>query len=182
MKIIKNLVLIGMRGSGKSAVGRILAEFLDFKFIDVDHKIEKSEGANIVKIVEKMGWEHFRDLEAKHTKKNSTKKNCVISTGGGVVLRPENIEHLKKNGIVIFIHAPLPHLARRVAKNSNRPSLTGESPVEELTRIWADREKLYRAAADIEIFFDFETKNKKTDLLRKSKLILQAVKNFLAKN
>jgi shikimate kinase len=83
---------------------------------------------------------------------------------------------------VIFIHAPLEILSRRVARNANRPSLTGAKPVDELEKIWADREKFYRAAADVEVFFDFETKNKKTDLLRKSKLILQAVKKFLAKN
>ncbi|MCF7836172.1 shikimate kinase [Candidatus Gracilibacteria bacterium] len=176
--IERNLVLIGMRGTGKTAIGKTLAEFLKFQFVDIDTEIEKNENAKIAEIVAKKDWEYFRSLEATETKKFAATKNCVISTGGGVVLRPRNIENLKKNGIVIFIHAPLPHLARRVAKNTNRPSLTGASPTDELAKIWADREKFYRAAADVEVFFDFETKNKKTDLLRKSKLILQAVKKF----
>jgi shikimate kinase len=182
MKIEKNLVLIGMRGTGKTAIGKILAKFLDFEFFDVDSEIEKSKGANIAEIVTKKGWPYFRNLEAAVTKKFAAEKNLVISTGGGVVLKSENIANLKKNGVVIFIHAPLEILSRRVARNANRPSLTGAKPVDELEKIWADREKFYRAAADVEVFFDFETKNKKTDLLRKSKLILQAVKKFLAKN
>lgn len=180
MKIEKNLVLIGMRGSGKTAVGKILANFLDFKFIDVDRELEKNENAKIAKIVKKNGWEFFRNLETKYTKNFSNEENCVISTGGGVILRAENIANLKKNGVVIFIHAPLEMLASRVARNSNRPSLTGQNPVDELAKVWREREKFYRAAADVEVFFDFETKNKKTDLLRKSKLILKAVKEFLS--
>lgn len=177
-KFEKNLVLIGMRGSGKTAVGETLAQFLDFRFVDVDAELEKSEQAKISKIVEEKGWEHFRDLETQYTKQFAAEKDVVISTGGGVVLRPENVANLKKNGVVILLHSPIEFLARRVAKNSNRPSLTGENPVDELARVWAEREKFYRAAADVEVFFDFETKNKKTDLLRKSKLILKAVSNF----
>lgn len=181
-RIEKNLVLIGMRGSGKTTVGETLAKFLDFRFVDVDAELEKSEQAKISEIVEKKGWENFRDLETKYTKQFADEKDLVISTGGGVVLRSENIASLKKNGVVILIHAPIEFLARRVAKNSNRPSLTGENPSDELAKVWTEREKFYRGAADVEVFFDFETKNKKTDLLRKSKLILKAVQNFLAKD
>lgn len=178
----KNLVLVGMRGSGKSAIGKILAKFLDFEFIDVDRELEKTEGMKIAEIVEKKGWEYFRDLESKHAKKAAAKNRAVIATGGGVILRAENIANLKKNGVIIFIHAPLDHLVRRISKNKNRPSLTGESPAEELAEVWRQRKEIYRETADAEIFFDFETKNKKTDLIRKSKMILKAVKIFLAKN
>ena len=178
----KNLVLIGMRGSGKSVIGKTLAEFLDFEFVDIDHTLEKSEGVKIAELVKKRGWESFRDLEAKYVKKAAAKKQTVIATGGGVVLREESVTNLKKNGVIVFIHAPLEQLAQRVSKNKNRPSLTGKSPHEELEEVWQQREKIYRKAADVEVFFDFETKNKKTDLARKSKMISEAVKNFLVKD
>ncbi|MFH1546553.1 MAG: shikimate kinase [Patescibacteria group bacterium] len=157
----KNIVLIGMRGSGKSAIGCVLAKFLDFEFMDVDRELEKNEGMKIPEIVGKHGWQHFRDLETKYVKKAAVKNQAVISTGGGVILRKENVENLKKNGVIVFIHAPLDHLARRVSRNKNRPSLTGKSPHEELEKVWQQREKIYREAADVEVFFDFETKNKR---------------------
>ncbi|MFH0776050.1 MAG: shikimate kinase [Patescibacteria group bacterium] len=181
MKIEKNLVLVGMRGSGKTAVGKVLAKFLDFEFVDVDSALEKNESAKIAEIVAKNGWDFFRELETKWTKKIADEKNLVISTGGGVILKKENVSALKKNGIVIFVDTPLEILQKRVAQNSKRPSLTGDDPAAELAKVWRDREKLYRAAADITVFFDFETKNRKTDLIRKSKLIWKAVKDFLQK-
>ncbi|MFH0834010.1 MAG: shikimate kinase, partial [Patescibacteria group bacterium] len=177
----KNLVLIGMRGSGKTAVGKVLAKFLDFKFVDIDAALEKNAGSKISEIVAKNGWDFFRELETQWTKKFAAEKNLVISTGGGVILKKENVRALKKNGIVIFVDTPLELLQKRVAQNSKRPSLTGDDPAQELAKVWAEREKLYRAAADITVFFDFETKNKKTDLIRKSKLIWKAVKDFSQK-
>jgi len=174
----RNLVLVGMRGCGKTAVGKILAQFLNFKFVDLDTEIEKSAGAKIPKIVEKKGWNYFRDLESAQAEKFGSRKNLVISTGGGIVLKEKNIENLKKNGIVILIETPIEILQKRVAKNSNRPSLTGLDPAQELFHVWKDREKLYRNSADFEVFFDFETKNKKTDLIRKSKIIWKKIKEF----
>ncbi|MCK5471618.1 shikimate kinase [Candidatus Gracilibacteria bacterium] len=182
MKIVKNIVLIGMRGSGKSAIGKTLAKFLDFEFIDVDRELERNEDMKIAELVKKKGWKFFRDLEAKYAKKAAAKKQVVIATGGGVVLREENVTNLKKNGIIVFIHSPLEQLAQRVSKDKNRPSLTGKSPHEELEEVWQQRKEIYRKATDVEVFFDFETKNKKADLIRKSKVISEAVKNFLVKD
>ena len=179
IKLSKNIVLIGMRGAGKSAIGKILAEFLDWDFVDVDKTLEAGEGTTISEIVAKHDWEHFRDLESKYTALAAKKIPTVISTGGGVVLRDKNIRTLKKTGVVVLLHGPLEHLAKRVAKNDKRPSLTGKSPVEELEEVWNTRKEKYEKAADINIYFDFETKNKKTDLIRKSKMVLKAVQNFL---
>ena len=175
----KNIVLIGMRGSGKTSIGRTLAEFLDWKFIDVDKILEQGENLSVAEIVKKHDWEHFRDLDSKYTAQAAQEKNVVISTGGGVVLREKNIDILKKNGVIVLIHGHIEHLAKRVAKNNKRPSLAGKSPVEELEEVWQTRKELYKKAADAELFFDFETKNKKTDLLRKSKMVLKAVNNFV---
>ena len=153
----KNIVLIGMRGSGKTAIGKTLAKFLDFKFIDVDQNLESSENEKITEIISKKNWKHFRDLESKYTSEAAGQKKCVISTGGGVILREKNVANLKKNGVIVFIHSPLEHLARRISKNKNRPSLTGKTPTEELKEVWRQREKLYREAADAEVFFNFES-------------------------
>lgn len=166
-----------MRGSGKTAIGKTLADHLDFEFVDVDKTLEKSEGVKISEIVKKHDWEHFRDLESKYTTAAAQQTQVVISTGGGVILREKNIDNLKKNGVIVFIHAPIEHLARRVAKNDNRPSLTGKTPHEELEAVWNERKELYKKYADVEVFFDFETKNKKTDLIRKSKMVLKAIQN-----
>jgi shikimate kinase len=179
MKPEKNIVLIGMRGSGKSAIGKTLASHLSFEFVDVDKTLEAGEGVKISEIVKQHDWEHFRDLETKYAALAAEKTQTIISTGGGVILREENIENLRKNGVVVFIHAPIEHLARRVAKNDTRPSLTGKTPHEELEEIWNERKELYKKYADAEVFFDFETKNKKTDLIRKSKLVLKAVNEYL---
>ena len=96
MKFDQNLVLVGMRGSGKTAVGKILAQFLDFDFVDLDAELEKSAGAKIPEIVAKNGWDFFRNLESAAAAKFAARKNLVISTGGGVVLRNENVANLKK--------------------------------------------------------------------------------------
>jgi shikimate kinase len=179
VKISKNIVLIGMRGTGKTAVGRTLAEHLGWEFVDVDRLLEEREGVSIPEIVKKHDWEHFRDLETKYTTEVSTKRNTVIATGGGVILRPQNIEVLKKSGVIALLHSPLEHLANRVKKDSHRPSLTGDEPAFELEKIWRERRELYEIAADVIVNFDFETRNKKTDLARKSKLILKTVQKFL---
>jgi shikimate kinase len=175
----KNIVLIGMRGTGKTAVGQTLANHLGWDFIDVDHLLEKSEGKQISEIVAEHSWDHFRNLETKYTSEAAAKQNVVLATGGGVILRPENITALKKSGVIVYLTAPLEHLAARVAKGSNRPSLTGASPEQELAKVWAERKELYETAADTTVHFDFHSANKKTDLIRKSKMVLKAVRDFL---
>ncbi len=174
----KNIVLIGMRGTGKSAVGQTLAAHLGWDFVDVDELLEKSEKRTIPEIVEKLGWDHFRDLESKYTSKAAARSNVVIATGGGVVLRPENVAALKKSGVVVLILAPLEHMVARVSGGKNRPSLTGENPEMELEKVWQERKELYAAAADTTVEFNFHTANKKTDLTRKSKMVLKAVREL----
>jgi shikimate kinase len=172
MKLTKNLVLIGMRGSGKSAIGKILAETLNCNFIDIDQTIEKNENKTIPEIVKKHNWKHFRDLESKYTTQTAEQKNTVIATGGGVILREKNMRILKKNSIIIFIHSPIKQLAKRIAKDNDRPSLTGKTPQAELSEIWKARKTLYKKYADIQILFDFETDDKEADIAKKAQLII----------
>jgi len=137
-----------MRGSGKTAMGQLLAKKLKRHFFDLDQEIEKQAGQTINEIVEIHGWPHFRKLEAKICKEFGEKENLVISCGGGVVENDENIKNLKKNGKIIFLKVPISLCAQRIKKSQNRPSLTGKNFLEELNEIWERRKEKYLKAAD----------------------------------
>ena len=102
MNMEKNIVLIGMPGCGKTTLGKILNKELAMEFYDMDNCIERKANKKISELFEK-GENYFRDIESVVCKELSKKKNVIISTGGGVIKRKENIDFLKENGIVIFI-------------------------------------------------------------------------------
>lgn len=145
-----NIVLIGMRGSGKTTVARLLAKRLGKRCEDVDSLIAKKAGMSIKDIVAKFGWDHFRDLESDMIREVSEQDGAVISTGGGIITRSENIEAVKKNGLCIFLRATLQILLSRMEEDdSHRPALTtGTTPREEMEKMLAERAGLYEAAAD----------------------------------
>ncbi|OGG57590.1 3-phosphoshikimate 1-carboxyvinyltransferase [Candidatus Kaiserbacteria bacterium RIFCSPHIGHO2_01_FULL_55_17] len=148
-----NIVLIGMRGGGKSSVAKLLSEKLGRKFLDLDAMVESQEGMGIPEVVEKYGWGYFRDRESEIVKKAAKQKNAIISTGGGAIGRPENIAALKQRGIVVFLSAPADTLARRIdSETGKRPRLTqAGSTLEEVEAVLAEREKFYETVADIVI-------------------------------
>lgn len=144
-----NLILTGMRGSGKTTLGRLLARELKKKFIDLDQEIEKKTGTNIATIVQKKGWNYFRQIEKKVCSKISKKKNCVIASGGGTILSHKNVEKLKSNGLIIFLECDLDILKSRLKKCQNRPNLKkGSSFIDELNAIWQERKTIYYQTAD----------------------------------
>lgn len=144
-----NIVLIGMRGGGKTSVARRLSEKLGKEFVDIDDLIEVREGMKIAETVEKRGWEYFRDRESEVVEEVAKRKGIIISTGGGVIQRPENIAALKENGLLIFLNAPADILADRIDHDPGRPQLTeASSTKEEVETVLAERKKLYEAAAD----------------------------------
>jgi len=144
-----NIVLIGMRGGGKTSVARHLSEALTKEFVDTDDLIEEREGMKIAETVVKRGWEYFRDRESEVGDEVAKQQGIIISTGGGVIERPENIAALKENGIIIFLNAPADVLAERLDQDPGRPHLTDAvSTKEEVEIILAERKKLYEAAAD----------------------------------
>lgn len=140
------IVLIGMRGAGKSSVGRRLAGALSVPFLDTDRMIEEQEGIPIPEIFARYGEAGFRQRE-RDVIAGLGSEDAVVATGGGVVLDPGNVLSLRRESIVIYLHAPVPVLAARVA-GSDRPSLTGAPPAEELAHLLEQRAPLYRAAAD----------------------------------
>lgn len=108
---IENIVLIGMPGCGKTSIGRRVAAALGKTFVDMDQAIEEEAGQSIPSIFEAYGEARFRDLETQAAKKLGKEKSQVIATGGGVILRPENMKALSQNGRIVFIQRPLEKLA-----------------------------------------------------------------------
>ena len=150
-----NIVLIGYRCSGKTSVGRIVAEKADMSFLDTDLLIERESGRSIAEIVSRDGWEYFRKLEKSVIKEASDLDSCVISAGGGAVMDRDNILNLKQNGFVVWLKGDIKVLGERMEKDrqsgQERPSLTGENPLEEIKRILDLRNPLYKRAADYAI-------------------------------
>ena len=150
-----NIVLIGYRGTGKSTVGRILAKRLDRELVSMDAEIVRRARQAIPEIVKQHGWDRFRDLESEVCRELSAKNRVIIDTGGGVILRPENIVSLKANGVLFWLTADVNTIVGRIGGDTNRPSLTGtKSFVEEVEDVLRERVPKYQAAADHTIATD----------------------------
>ena len=135
-------------GAGKTTVGRLLAQKLSLTFIDSDHEIENHTGVDIPLIFEKEGEEGFRRREADIIDELSQRKNIVLATGGGAVIKEMNRKNLINRGLVIYLQADIKHLLRRTRKDRNRPLLQGPNPEQKLREIMEQREPLYRQTAD----------------------------------
>ena len=150
-----NIVLIGFRCSGKTSIGKRLADKLDMAFIDTDEEIEDEAGLSVAEIVEQWGWHRFRDMEADIVQWVSSMDNQVVATGGGVVLDDENIRHLKANGYLVWLNAAAPILKQRMIGDprsvEGRPGLTEAGSVNELGAVLDSRIPLYRGASDLVI-------------------------------
>ncbi len=144
----KNLLLTGMRCSGKTHYGKKIARLLGHPFVDLDREIEKAEKMKIARIVELKGWPYFRKIEQKICSEFSGKKGLIIASGGGVILSSKNMRALKKNSVNIFIFSDPEILAKRIATYRDRPSLTGEAIENEIHTIWEERRDLYYKYAD----------------------------------
>lgn len=141
----KNIVLTGMPGCGKTAIGKMLAQKLGRKFIDTDELVEQQAGCTISELF-KNGEEHFRNLETEAVLALENEKALVIATGGGVVKRAQNMASLKKNGIIIYIDRPLEEIAGDIDAGT-RPLLAGGTG--KLAQLHAERDGLYRLYSDI---------------------------------
>lgn len=158
----KNIVLTGMRGSGKTTIGKKLAVEIKAKFMDIDNEIQRLEKKNITEIVEKKGWKYFREKENLLIKKLNQKKRVIIATGGGSMIEQKNRSLLKKNGIVVFLHCPIEILKKRI---ENDPLSTSQRPeLKNLKTLFKERKKSYYDSADLII--DSSTDNEKTILAK----------------
>ncbi len=151
------IVFIGLPGSGKSTVGRQLARRLGLSFIDSDAEIEKRLDCSIRQYFEREGEESFRDVEeaviAELARQNansaelSNSSSCVLSTGGGVILRQANRDNLHASGYVIYLRSNPDELFKRLRHDRNRPLLQVDDPLQRLRDLYAERDPLYRETA-----------------------------------
>jgi len=137
------IALVGMMGSGKSEVGRTVANWLGWDFFDTDKLIEEKLGMSIKGIFEKFGEDYFRKIESEILKEVLENRNCVISTGGGMILSEENRNLLSEKAKTYFLEASLETLKNRI-DTSNRPLLLGKNLSKRLEEIWQQRKEFYR--------------------------------------
>jgi len=146
---MNNVILIGFMGSGKSSVGKLLADKLQCKFIDMDDEIEIGEKKSINEIFDEYGEDHFREIETSYLEKLLTKKNKVIATGGGVILKEENISILQRIGTVIFLHTKYEALLKNLEGDTNRPLLQKDNAEQVIKNLLNKREPIYFNAASM---------------------------------
>jgi shikimate dehydrogenase len=151
-----NIVLIGMRGSGKTTVGKILARKLGRELVEMDELITQKAELSISEIVEKYGWSKFRDIEEKITDEVAERDNIVNATSGGVVTREKNIVKLKKSGVLVWLKASVDTLLERIGEDTERPLLVGRTQREDMEITLNERKPLYQKAANLVV----DTENK----------------------
>ncbi len=142
---MSNLWLIGMMGSGKSTVGRLLAAEMNRPFIDLDAVIEGAAGKAVADIFASEGEAAFREREEEAVA-STAGADAIVACGGGVVLREGNVRLMRESGIVVWLDAPAGELARRVGNGAGRPLLDDADVVATLGRIAAEREAAYSSA------------------------------------
>jgi len=140
------LFLIGMMGTGKSTIGKILSAQIGLPFIDLDKEIIKNEERTIDEIFQLKGEKHFRLLETEALKKV---ENSVCACGGGIVLNNDNIKYINKKGISIFLETKIDELSQRIGSSKFRPLLKGDKIKNQLKKIWDQRKAKYISSANI---------------------------------
>lgn len=143
---MKNLVLTGFMGTGKTAVGRELSRMLDMKIANIDTEIELSQKMTINEIFKNYGEEYFRNIETGLIKKFSERENIIISTGGGAVLREENMELLRKNGVIFCLNASPATIFERTGRSGDRPLLNVDDPMAKIKELLDFRRPYYEKA------------------------------------
>jgi shikimate kinase len=176
-----NLILIGMRGTGKTSIGRRLATTLQRPFFDTDQLIEQQIGEPIPRYVGRMGWHPFREVEHQVICRTAQQCNAVISTGGGALTYGRNVDVLKPSGVVILLAADPVTLAHRLERSYVRPPLTQEQSLEaEMCTLWTQRESIYRRVCDVVLRVDAQTDDEEADFDAKVSALLALVRPFLA--
>ena len=147
-----NIVLIGYRCSGKSVVGKVLADYLDLKLVDTDQILESRVHCAISEYVAENGWEAFRMVEKMVIRSISSEDRRIIATGGGVVLDWENVRNLRQGGRVVWLQADISTIRDRMKQDEHsgkgRPGLMGSDPMKEIESILSQRMSLYKRASD----------------------------------
>ena len=165
---MRTVVLIGFMGTGKSAVGQILARRLGWAFVDTDRRVAEGERATIPQIFARHGEVYFRDVEARVIAELAGRRDVVIATGGGAVLKPENMKRLRAHGWIVSLTAPADALLKRLADGERRPLLRGDVR-QNVVKLLDQRRPLYR---DADLMVDVSVASPER--------VADAVLNFLA--
>ncbi|MCQ4346344.1 shikimate kinase AroK [Pseudomonas stutzeri] len=151
---MRNVILVGPMGAGKSTIGRLLAKELHLPFKDSDKEIEVRTGADIPWIFDVEGEQGFREREQAVIADLCREDGLVLATGGGAILRPANREALRAGGRVVYLHTSVEQQLERTARDRNRPLLRTANPGQVLRELMAIRDPLYREIADVVIETD----------------------------
>jgi len=146
-----NVILVGMMGSGKTTMGRVLAKHLDKEFVDSDEEIQHRTGVTIPHIFDVEGEQGFRQRESSVIADLVRRENIILATGGGAVLMEQNRATMQQNGIVIYLKASVHDLWQRTRHDRSRPLLQTDDPHARLTELFQQRDALYQQVADIVI-------------------------------
>ena len=152
-----NIILIGFMGTGKSTVAELLSTLFALKVVEMDQVITEREQMSISDIFATYGEEYFRSLETKLLIELQSQTNMVISCGGGVAMRDENVREMKKNGKVVLLTASPEVILERVKGSDERPLLDGNKNIEFIQELIASRKQKYQAAADVTIHTDHKS-------------------------
>ncbi len=143
---IRNLALIGFMGTGKSTIGRIVADELKFKFLDTDHMIESRTGKTVSQIFADTGEKNFRELEQSVVNEVAGVEKTVIACGGGLAANQENLDSLKTHALVVCLWLSPEKIWERVRHQSHRPLLQDKDPLGKIRALLAAREAFYKQA------------------------------------
>src|SRR5574341_845463 len=146
----RNIILTGFMATGKSSVGKALAARLGYEFVDLDTLIEAEAGMPIAQIFATQGEERFRTMESRMVEEAARRAACVIATGGGAIVSPQNLEALKRSGIIIALTAKPETILARVGSGEDRPMLWGAEPLDRIRLLLAERAAAY-AKADLTV-------------------------------
>ena len=161
------IYLIGFMGVGKTSVGLELAKKLHYSFYDSDQTVVERTGKSISELFDEMGEVGFRELEQQALQSLPT-ENCIIATGGGIILKSENRQYMKKNGHVIWLDASPTEIGKRLENDSSRPLLS-HNKNEQIEKLYRSRTDLYKQASDFHIETD-------------GKLVTEIIEEILIKN
>ncbi|MDQ7003876.1 MAG: shikimate kinase [Ghiorsea sp.] len=146
-----SIVLVGLMGSGKSTVGKLLASRLSLSFVDLDERIVAKQGKSIPQIFEQDGEAAFRAMESQTLEEALQAQDSIVATGGGAILSEHNRELMQQAGQVIWLDASPTELASRISGDGNRPLLNGADPLFKMITLATQRNPLYAEAADLRI-------------------------------
>ncbi len=144
-----NIYFVGFMGTGKTTIGRSVAQRLGFELLDSDHEIERKAGKPVADIFSQDGEEAFRALERDFISQGHAAQRTVVACGGGLVVQPGMLDLLKQKGVVVCLHASLETILKRTQGSRHRPLLNVDDPMDRIRTLYTQREPIYRKSGTL---------------------------------